>query len=49
MVDQLSSFAGEVTRVARKSVLKDVLVVRPSARVSGTWKDLTDYVNSTGR
>src|SRR5204863_213746 len=46
MVDQLNSFASEVTRVAR-----EVVTTRRSADlaqvkgVAGTWKDLTDNVN----
>jgi len=47
MVDQLNAFAGEVTRVAR-----EVRHRRPVGRqanvlgVAGTWKDLTESVNS---
>src|SRR5207302_2049717 len=47
MVDQLNAFAGEVTRVAH-----EVATQRPSdiqaevPGVAGTWKDLTDSVNS---
>src|SRR5207302_607945 len=46
MVDQLSSFAAEVTRVAREVGTEG----RPGGQanvkgVSGTWKDLTDNVN----
>ncbi len=47
MVDQLSSFADEVTRVAREVGTEGKLggqAVVPG--VSGTWKDLTDNVNS---
>jgi len=42
MVDQLSSFAVEVTRVAREVGTEGSLVARPTLRgVAGTWKDLT--------
>src|SRR5262249_59220714 len=46
MVDQLSSFASEVTRVAREVGTEGKLggQARVSG-VSGTWKDLTDNVN----
>ena len=47
MVDQLSSFASEVTRVARDVGTEGKLggqAVVPG--VGGTWKDLTDNVNS---
>jgi HAMP domain-containing protein/signal transduction histidine kinase/CheY-like chemotaxis protein len=46
MVDQLNSFAGEVTRVAREVGTEGRLggqAVVPG--VAGTWKDLTDNVN----
>src|SRR5262249_11989342 len=46
MVDQLRSFAAEVTRVAREVGIEGRLggqAVVPG--VSGTWKDLTDNVN----
>jgi len=46
MVDQLNSFAGEVTRVAREVGTEGKLggqAVVPG--VGGTWKDLTDNVN----
>ena len=48
MVDQLSSFASEVTRAARgKSAPRGGWADRPTCRgVSGVWKDLTDNVNS---
>jgi HAMP domain-containing protein/CheY-like chemotaxis protein/signal transduction histidine kinase len=47
MVDQLSSFAGEVTRVAREVGTEGKLGGQADVRgVSGTWKDLTDNVNS---
>jgi len=47
MVDQLSSFAGEVTRVAREVGTEGKLGGQAEVRgVSGTWKDLTDNVNS---
>jgi HAMP domain-containing protein len=46
MVDQLNSFAAEVTRVAREVGPKESSACRPEVRgVSGTWKDLTDNVN----
>jgi HAMP domain-containing protein/CheY-like chemotaxis protein len=46
MVDQLSSFADEVTRVAREVGTEGVLGGQADVRgVSGTWKDLTDSVN----
>ncbi len=47
MVDQLSSFAAEVTRVAREVGTEGKLGGQAQVRgVSGTWKDLTDNVNS---
>src|ERR1700741_4907720 len=46
MVDQLSAFAGEVTRVAREVGTEGKLGGQAVVRgVSGTWKDLTDNVN----
>src|SRR5438270_748395 len=46
MVDQLSSFADEVTRVAREVGTEGKLGGQAKVKgVSGTWKDLTDYVN----
>ncbi|HEY0627025.1 MAG TPA: response regulator, partial [Allosphingosinicella sp.] len=46
MVDQLNSFAGEVTRVAREVGTEGKLGGRAQVRgVAGTWKDLTDNVN----
>jgi CheY-like chemotaxis protein/HAMP domain-containing protein/GAF domain-containing protein len=46
MVDQLSSFADEVTRVAREVGTDGKLGGQAHVRgVSGTWKDLTDNVN----
>ena len=46
MVDQLSSFAGEVTRVAREVGTEGKLGGQAIVQgVSGTWKDLTDNVN----
>ncbi|HEX4831003.1 MAG TPA: HAMP domain-containing protein, partial [Trebonia sp.] len=46
MVDQLSSFAGEVTRVAREVGTEGRLGGQADVRgVSGTWKDLTESVN----
>jgi len=50
MVDQLNGFAAEVTRVAREVGTEG----KPPARQAvvpgspGTWKDLTDSVNSMG-
>src|SRR6476469_862286 len=47
MVDQLRSFAAEVTRVAREVGTEGILGGRGRVEgVSGTWKDLTDSVNS---
>jgi signal transduction histidine kinase/HAMP domain-containing protein len=47
MVDQLSSFAGEVTRVAREVGTEGILGGQATVpNVAGTWKDLTDNVNS---
>jgi len=47
MVDQLSSFASEVTRVAREVGTEGKLGVQAEVEgVAGTWKDLTDSVNS---
>jgi HAMP domain-containing protein/CheY-like chemotaxis protein/signal transduction histidine kinase len=46
MVDQLSSFADEVTRVAREVGTEGKLGGQANVKgVSGTWKDLTDSVN----
>jgi len=46
MVDQLSSFAAEVTRVAKEVGTEGKLGGQAEVRgVSGTWKDLTDNVN----
>src|SRR5205807_2569651 len=46
MVDQLRSFASEVTRVAREVGSEGVLGGQAGVEgVSGTWKDLTDSVN----
>src|SRR5205823_5093049 len=46
MVDQLSSFAAEVTRVAREVGTEGMLGGQADVKgVSGTWKDLTDSVN----
>ena len=50
MVDQLRSFASEVTRVAREVGTDGKLggqAIVPG--VAGTWKDLTDYVNALCR
>lgn len=47
MVDQLRSFASEVTRVAREVGTEGKLVGQALVPgVSGTWKDLTDSVNA---
>jgi len=47
MVDQLSSFAAEVTRVAREVGTEGKLGGQAEVKgVAGTWKDLTDNVNS---
>ena len=47
MVDQLGSFASEVTRVAREVGTEGKLGGQAQvAGVAGTWKDLTDNVNS---
>ena len=47
MVDQLNAFAGEVTRVAREVGTEGKLGGQANVRgVAGTWKDLTDSVNS---
>jgi HAMP domain-containing protein/signal transduction histidine kinase/CheY-like chemotaxis protein len=46
MVDQLRSFAAEVTRVAKEVGTEGKLGGQAEVRgVSGTWKDLTDNVN----
>ena len=50
MVDQLSSFAAEVTRVAREVGTEGRLGGQAHvAGVSGTWRDLTDNVNFMAR
>jgi CheY-like chemotaxis protein/HAMP domain-containing protein len=47
MVDQLNAFAGEVTRVAREVGTEGKLAGQAQVPdVGGTWKDLTDNVNS---
>jgi len=46
MVDQLNSFASEVTRVAREVGTEGRLGGQAQVRGVGTWKDLTDSVNS---
>src|SRR5262249_22239318 len=47
MVDQLNAFASEVTRVAREGGTEERLGGQANVRgVAGTWKDLTDSVNS---
>ncbi len=46
MVDQLNSFAGEVTRVAREVGVEGELGGQAlSTEIGGVWKDLTDNVN----
>ena len=50
MVDQLSSFASEVTRVAREVGTEGILGGQADVKgVAGTWEDLTDSVNSMAR
>ncbi len=50
MVDQLNSFAAEVTRVAREVGTEGRLGGQADVRgVAGTWKDLTDNVNFMAR
>ena len=47
MVDQLNSFASEVTRVAREVGTEGKLGGQAQVKgVGGVWKDLTDSVNS---
>src|SRR5205085_1763625 len=47
MVDQLSAFASEVTRVAREVGTDGKLGGQANVPgVAGTWKDLTDNVNT---
>jgi len=47
MVDQLNAFAGEVTRVAREVGTEGKLGGQAEVKgVAGTWRDLTDSVNS---
>ncbi|MDB5667441.1 MAG: hybrid sensor histidine kinase/response regulator, partial [Alphaproteobacteria bacterium] len=47
MVDQLASFASEVTRVAREVGTEGKLGGQANVKgVAGTWKDLTDNVNA---
>src|SRR5690606_31966780 len=47
MVDQLGAFASEVTRVAREACTTRFRSGQAKVQgVSGTWKDLTDNVNS---
>src|SRR3954462_8185623 len=47
MVDQLNAFASEVTRVAREVGTDGKLGGQAEVKgVSGTWKGLTDNVNS---
>src|SRR5205823_12725702 len=46
MVDQLNSFACEVTRVAREVGTEGILGGQADVKgVGGVWKDLTDSVN----
>src|SRR5207249_716490 len=50
MVDQLNSFASEVTRVAREVGTEGKLGGQADVKgVAGTWKDLTDSVNGMAR
>lgn len=50
MVDQLNSFASEVTRVAREVGAEGKLGGQADVKdVGGTWRDLTDSVNSMAR
>src|SRR5437588_7808664 len=47
VVDQLNAFASEVTRVAREVGTEGKLGGQADVKgVAGTWKDLTDNVNS---
>jgi HAMP domain-containing protein/CheY-like chemotaxis protein/signal transduction histidine kinase len=47
MVDQLSSFSGEVTRVAREVGTEGILGGQANVPgVAGTWRDLTESVNA---
>jgi HAMP domain-containing protein len=47
MVDQLGAFAAEVTRVVREVGTEGTLGGQARVKgVSGTWRDLTDSVNS---
>ncbi len=46
MVDRLNAFASEVSRVAARSAPRASSAARRRAGVGGTWKDLTDNVNS---
>src|SRR3990167_3794066 len=49
MVQQLGTFSAEVTRVAREVGTEGKLGGRADVQgVAGTWKDLTDSVNSMG-
>ena len=49
MVDQLNAFAGEVSRVAREVGTEGKLGGQANVLgVAGTWKDLTESVNSMG-
>src|SRR6202022_270174 len=50
MVDQLSSFASEATRVAREVGTEGKLGGQAVVKgVAGTWKDLTESVNGMAR
>src|SRR3982751_4289719 len=47
MVDQLSAFAAEVTRVAREVGTEGILGGQANVSgVAGTWRDLTENVNA---
>ena len=46
MVDQLNTFAGEVTRVAREVGTEGSWRPGRGQGVAGTWKELTDSVNA---
>ncbi|HEX7669105.1 MAG TPA: HAMP domain-containing protein, partial [Polyangiaceae bacterium] len=45
MVDQLRSFASDVTRVAKEVGTEGRLGGQADVKMSGTWKDLTESVN----
>jgi len=48
MIEQMSAFTSEVTRVAREESVRKASLGGQAAvpGVAGTWKDLTDSVNS---